>query len=171
MAMRRGMTRREREVTDPKAIAEILDKSLVAHIAMIDGDEPYMVAMNYGYTLEDGKLTLYVHGATAGRKLDVMKANPKVFVEMECGIMPFEGREACQYGMVYSSIMGSGRATILDDPEEKMKALTILMKTQTGKDFTFTEKLVSIVSVIRIDIDDFTAKARPLPAAMSGVEA
>ena len=44
-----------------------------------------------------------------------------------------------------------------------MDALTVLMKTQTGKDFTFNEKLVSIVSVIRIQVTDFTAKHRPLP--------
>lgn len=164
--MKRGITRREREVTDMNAILDILDKSKVVHIAMIDGDEPYMVTMNYGYRMEDGKLTLYVHGATAGRKLDVLKANPKVFVEMECDLMPFGGKVACQYGMVYSSLMGSGKAVILENPEEKMAALTNLMKVQTGKDFEFNEKLVSVVSVIRIDIDEYTAKARPVPAGL-----
>ena len=169
--MKKGMTRRERQVTDPAAIRDILDKSKVVHIAMIDGDEPYLVAMNYGYVMEGEKLTLYVHGATAGRKIDVMQANPKVFVEMECDMMPMEGKIACQYGMAYASIMGSGKAVILETPEEKMEALSILMKTQTRKDFTFNEKLVSIVSVGRIDIEDYTAKCRPLPAAVTGEEA
>ena len=164
--MKRGITRREREVTDMNAILEILDKSQIVHIAMIDGDEPYMVTLNYGYTMEDGKLTLYVHGATAGRKVDVMRANPKVFVEMECDMMPIDGNLPCQYGMAYSSLMGSGKAVILETPEEKMEALTILMKTQTGKDFEFNEKLVSIVTVIRIDIDEYTAKSRPIPPGL-----
>jgi len=164
--MKRGITRREREVTDINAILEILDKSKVVHIAMIDGDEPYLVPMNYGYTMEDGKLTLYVHGATAGRKIDVLRANPKVFVEMDCDIMPFEGKVACQYGTTYSSVMGTGTAVIVEDPQEKMKALSILMKTQTGKDFEFNERLVSIVGVIRIDVAEYTAKARPIPPAM-----
>jgi len=129
------------------------------------------VAMNYGYVMEDGKLTLYLHGATAGRKLDVLKANPKVFVEMDCNLLPFEGKVACQYGIAYSSLMGSGKATIIEDVEEKKKGLSILMKVQTGKDFEFNEKMVSIVSVIRIDIDEYTAKCRPLPAAITGEEA
>lgn len=159
--MKQGITRREREVTDRAAILEILDKSQIAHIAMIDGDEPYLVPMNYGYVMEEGKLTLYVHGATAGRKLEVLKRNPKVFVEMDCDIAPIEGKVACQYGTTYSSVMASGRAVIVEDPEEKMKGLSILMKTQTGKDFEFNERLVSIVSVIRIDVDEYTAKARP----------
>ena len=164
--MKRGITKREREVTDQASILEILEKSKVVNIAMIDGDEPYLVPMNYGYTMEEGKLTLYVHGATMGRKLDVLRANPKVFVELDCDRMPFDGKVACQYGMVYSSVMGKGKAVILEDPKEKMDALTILMKTQTGKDFEFNERLVSIVSVIRIDVEEYTAKARPLPPAM-----
>ena len=166
--MKRGITRREREVTDPAAILEILDKSQIVNIAMIDGDEPYLVPMNYGYTMNDGKLTLYVHGATEGRKLDILRANPKVFVEMDCDITPIEGKLACQYGTSYSSVMGRGKAVILEDPKDKMEALTILMKTQTGRDFEFNERLVSIVSVIRIDIDEYTAKSRPLPPAMAG---
>lgn len=164
--MKRGITKREREVTDQAAILEILDKSKVVNVAMIDGDEPYLVPLNYGYTMEDGKLTLYVHGATTGRKLDVLRANPKVFIELDCDRMPFDGKVPCQYGMIYSSVMGKGKAVILEDPQEKMAALTILMKTQTGKDFEFNERLVSIVRVIRIDVEEYTAKARPLPPAM-----
>ena len=158
-----GMTRREREVTDINKILEILDKSKVVRIGLVDGDEAYVVPMNYGYTYENEKLTLYLHGARRGKKIDLMRANPKVFFEMDCDIVPFEGEVACKYGITYSSIMGKGKATILEDPEEKMQALTYLMKTQTGKDFEFNEKLVSVVAVIRIDVSDFTAKHRPAP--------
>ncbi|MBE6783981.1 MAG: pyridoxamine 5'-phosphate oxidase family protein [Ruminococcaceae bacterium] len=157
------MTRREREVTDINKILEILDKAKVVRIGLVDGDEAYVVPMNYGYTYENEKLTLYLHGARRGRKLDLMRANPKVFFEMDCDIVPFEGEVACKYGITYSSIMGRGLATIVEDPEEKMKALSILMKTQTGKDFEFNEKLVSVVAVIRIDAVEFTAKHRPAP--------
>lgn len=158
-----GLTRREREITDINKILEILDTAKVLHLGLVDGDEPYVVPMNYGYIYENEKLTIYLHGARRGRKLDVMRKNPKVFFEAECGITPFEGDVACKYGITYSSIMGRGRAEIVEDPEEKMKALSILMKTQTDKDFEFNEKLVSVVAVIRIDVSDFTAKHRPAP--------
>lgn len=158
-----GMTRREREVTDTNKILEILDKAKVLHLGLVDGDEAYVVPMNYGYTYENDKLTLYLHGARRGRKLDLIRQNPKVFFEMDCDIVPFEGEVACKYGITYSSIMGRGLAEIVEDPEEKMKALSVLMKTQTGKDFEFNEKLVSVVAVIRIDVSEFTAKCRPAP--------
>ena len=161
--MKQGITRREREVTDPGQILEILNKSKIVHIGMVDGDEPYVVPMNYGYAMEDGKLTLYLHSAVQGKKLDMIRANPHVFFEMDCDRMPFEGKVPCQYGLVYSSIMGRGTARILEDTEEKMKAMTLLMKTQSGKDFTFNDRLVSIVAVIRVDVSEYTAKHRPLP--------
>ena len=167
--MPNGMTRREREVTDINEIIRILDESKVAHIGLVDGDEPYVVPMNYGYVMEDGKLTIYLHGAQRGRKIDVIRANPKVFFEAECGITPFEGDVACRYGITYESIMGKGLATIVEDVEEKKKALSVLMKTQTGKDFEFEDKMTAFVSIIRIDVTQYTAKRRPMPKNMSEV--
>ena len=158
-----GMTKREFQITDEAQILEILDKSKVLHLGLAVDNEPYVVPMNYGYTMEDGKLVLYLHSAVQGKKLDMIRANPHVFFEMDCDRMPFEGKVACQYGMVYSSLMGRGTAHIVEDVEEKTKAMSILMKTQTGKDFEFTDRLVSIVSVIRIDVTEYTAKHRPLP--------
>ena len=160
-----GMTRRELEIKDESEIREILDRAKVVHVGMVDGDEPYVVPMNYGYTLEDGKLSLYLHGAPRGRKIDVIRANGRVFVSMECDLEPFSGDVACRSGLAYRSIMGRGEAVIVDDSAEKMRALEIIMKTQTGRDgFAFDEKLAKIVSVIRIDIDEYTAKKRPTPA-------
>ena len=161
--MKQGITKREREVTDINEIKEILDKSMIVHIGMVDDGEPYVVPMNYGYTLENGELCIYLHGATVGRKIDIIKKNPKVFFEMECDVTPFEGKVACQYGTTYSSVMGRGTAVVLSESADKIDGLTKFMKTQTGKDFTFDEKMVSIVNVIKITSTDFTAKKRPKP--------
>ena len=159
----KGMTKREFQVTELSEIRKILDAAKVLHLGMAVDNKPYVVPMNYGYCFEGEKLVLYLHSAVRGRKLDMIRENPKVFFEMDCDRVPFEGKLPCQYGLTYSSVMGSGEARIVEDVEEKMKAMTELMKTQTGKDFTFNEKLVSIVTVIRIDVAEYTAKHRPLP--------
>ena len=161
-----GMTKRERQVTDLSEIARILETAKVLHLGLAVDNEPYVVPMNYGHTFEDGKLTLYLHSALQGKKLDMMRCNPNVFFEIDCDLMPFEGKLPCQYGLVYSSIMGRGKARFVEDVEEKKQAMTHLMKTQTGKDFSFEDRLVSIVAVIRIDVEEYTAKHRPLPEAM-----
>ena len=161
-----GMTKRELQITDEARILEILDKARVLHLGLCVDNEPYVVPMNYGYTMENGSLVLYLHSAVQGKKLDMIRANPRVFFEMDCDRMPFAGDKPCQYGLVYSSVMGRGTASIVEDVEEKKKAMTILMKTQTEKDFEFNERLVSIVAVIRIDVTEYTAKHRPLPEKM-----
>ena len=159
----KGCTRREKQIADINEIREILDKSKVLHLGLADGDMPYVVPMNYGYTMENEKLTLWLHGATQGRKLDIMRVNPKVFFSIECDLQPFEGDVACKYGMGYRSLLGSGVAQIIEDVEIKKKALTYLMKTQTDKDFEFNDKLVSVVGIIKIDVAEYTAKYRPVP--------
>ena len=158
-----GMTKRERQVTDENQIRHILDTAKVLHLGLAVDNEPYVVPMNYGYTMENGKLVLYLHSALRGKKLDMIRRNPKVFFELDCDLMPFEGEKPCQYGLVYSSVMGRGTARIVEDVEEKIKAMSVLMKTQTQKDFEFNDRLVSIVAVIRIDTEEYTAKMRPLP--------
>lgn len=161
--MKRGITRREREVTDMNEIICILDRAKIVHVGMIDGNMPYVVPMNYGYTMEDGRLTLYLHGATMGRKLDIIRVNPNVFIEIDTDVVPFEGPSACQHGTCYSSVMGEGVAELIEDIEGKKQVLTHLMKTQTGKDFEFTDKMVTGVTGIKITVSDYTAKKRPMP--------
>ena len=161
-----GMTKRERQITDENQIRAILDRAKVLRLGLAVNNEPYVVPMNYGYTVEDGHLVLYLHSALRGKKLDMIRANSRVFFELDCDLTPFEGRVACQYGLAYSSVMGRGNARIVEDVEEKKRAMSILMKTQTGTDFTFEDRLVSIVAVIRIDVQEYTAKHRPLPEKM-----
>ena len=158
-----GMTKRELQITDEGKIRAILDAAKVVHVGMCVDNEPYVVPMNYGYTMEEGRLTIYLHSAQQGKKLDMIRANSRVFFEMDCDRVPFEGEKPCQYGLSYSSVMGRGTATIVEDVEEKKKAMRFLMKTQTEKDFTFDDRLVSIVAVIRIDAEEYTAKHRPIP--------
>ena len=158
-----GMTKRELQITDPNQIRRILDTAKVLRLGLAVNNEPYVVPMNYGYILEDGRLTLYLHSAMRGKKLDMIRENPRVFVEMDCGLTPFEGKKPCQYGLSYSSIMARGEARLVEDVAEKMAAMTCLMKTQTGRDFSFDEKLVGMVAVIRVDVAEYTAKHRPIP--------
>ena len=159
----KGITKRELQITDERQILQILDTAKVLHLGLSANDEPYVVPMNYGYVMEAGKLVLYLHSAVQGKKLDIIRLNPKVFFALDCDRVPFEGEKPCQYGLSYASVMGRGMAHIVEDVEEKKKAMSILMKTQTEKEFSFEDRLVSIVAVIRIDVAEYTAKHRPVP--------
>ena len=157
------MRRKDRQITEIESIRAILDKAKVLHLAMIDGDRPYVVPLNYGYTLENGALTLYLHSAREGRKLDVLRQNDRVAFVLETNVSQVSGGDIpCKYSEAYASVMGEGTAVLLDDPVQKIEALQILMKTQTGREFAFTPAMAESVAVIRVNVDSFTAKARPM---------
>ena len=158
-----GMTKREYKITDEAQIRSILDSAKVLRLGLAVDNVPYIIPLNYGYTLEEGKLTFYLHSAVKGNKLDLLRKNPEVCFELDCGYQPFEGVLPCQYGLGYSAVSGRGRAVIVEELQEKLDGMSRLMKTQTGKDFEFNERLVSIVSVIRLDVSEYTAKHRPIP--------
>lgn len=80
---------------------------------------------------------------------------------------PFFGPMPCRNGMAYESIMGAGKIRALTGTEERIHGLMRIMKAQTGKeDFSFDERMVSIVSVMRVDVDSMRAKKRELPEAL-----
>jgi len=155
------MRRADREVTDYQQIKSIIEQAKVVHLGMIDNDRPYIVPMQYGFVFTDGKLTLYVHCAKEGRKLDVIKKYPRVFIELETNVAIVSGGDVpCKYGSEYASVMGDGRAVIVEDIAEKIFGLQLMMKTQSGRDFEITEQMAASVTVLRIDVPCVTAKRR-----------
>ncbi|MSC83445.1 pyridoxamine 5'-phosphate oxidase family protein [Eubacterium sp. am_0171] len=154
------MRRRDREIESREEILHVLDTCKVVHLAMYDEDGIYMLPMNFGYTYEDNNLVIYIHAALEGKKLDLLRKNPNVGFELDCDHELIEGRVPCQYGFRYASLVGKGVAEFVEEPQEKMEALSVLMKCQTGKDFEFTERLVTIVSVIKITAKELTGKRR-----------
>jgi len=155
------MRRADREVTDYQQIQSIIEQAKVVHIGMLDNDRPYVVPMQYGFVFSDGTLTLYVHCAKEGRKLDILKKNPCVFIELETNVAIVSGGDIpCKYGSEYASVMGDGTAVIVEDVAEKISGLQLMMKTQSGRDFEITEQMATSVTVLRIDVPCVTAKRR-----------
>lgn len=155
------MRRADREVTDYQQIKSIIEQAKVVHIGMIDNDRPYVVPMQYGFVFADGTLTLYVHCAKEGRKLDILKKNPCVFIELETNVAIVSGGDIpCKYGSEYASVMGDGTAVVVEDAAEKIFGLQLMMKTQSGRDFEITEGMAASVTVLRIDVPCVTAKRR-----------
>ena len=154
------MRRKDREITDIQKIKEILSKARYLHLGMFDGEYPYVVPLHYGYRMEDGKLTFYVHCAKEGHKLDCLRKNNNVFVEVDCEEELVTADVPCRYGAKYASVMCRGKAAILQNADEKCQALRILMRVQTGKEHEISEQMADSVTVIEITADSYTAKVR-----------
>ena len=78
------MRRKDRELKDMNAIFEVIKNCSVAHVAMVDGGKPYVVALNFGYDRDGDELVLYFHSAYDGKKTDILRKNPAVYFQMDC---------------------------------------------------------------------------------------
>ena len=157
------MRRKDREITDAAEIRAILESARVMHLGLNAGDAPYVVPLHYGFRFDGGALTLYFHCAKEGRKLELLRRDPRVFVEIDADECLLPAAAACGWGAAYACVMCRARAAIVEDAAEKVEALALLMKTQTGREFAFDEKTAAAVTVVRLDAEELSAKARRRP--------
>ena len=54
------MRRADREVTERNAILEIMDNCDCLHLALMDGEYPYVIPMNFGYEDDGEHLVIYL---------------------------------------------------------------------------------------------------------------
>jgi len=148
------MRRKDREISDKSSITAIIENCRVCRLGLVDGNIPYIVPLCFGY--EDG--TLYFHGALRGRRMDLIKKNPKVCFEFDRMHEILESDNACSWGVKYESVIGQGRAFIIDSKDEKIKALNIIMARYSDKNFVFPDKMLKATSVIRLEIESMTGK-------------
>ena len=99
------MRRKDREITDIDKIEAIIASARYMHLGMFDGEFPYIVPLHYGYQMEKGKLTFYVHCAKEGHKLECLKGNRNIFVEIDRGESLITADIPCKYGAEYESVM------------------------------------------------------------------
>jgi len=148
------MRRNEKEITDKNELEEILLKSKVCRLAMVDKDKPYMVPMNFGYKDDN----LYFHGASEGHKIDLIKKNPEVCFEVD-EVLKFKKTQiACDWGLNFKSVIGAGKAVFLDAPSEKINALDIIMSQYSGRAFEYSKKMLEKTAVIKVTVDWMTGK-------------
>lgn len=154
------MRRKDREVTNLQEILNIVDKAKILHLGLFDAEYPYVVPLHFGYEYRDGRLIFYIHAAKEGRKMDLIRKNPNVCVELDCDVVPIPGGDVpCGYGSTFASVIGRGCAEIVEDTEEKIKGLKLLMRNQVGRDFEIDRNMADAVAVIKVTVPAFTVKA------------
>jgi hypothetical protein len=148
------MRRKEREIKDQKEIERILKVCSVCRLAMVDEDRPYLVPMNFGY--RDG--ALYLHSSREGKKIDLIRKNPHVCFEVDEIIRFRKAERACDWGVEYESVIGSGIAVFLADPEGKRRAFDTIMAQYSDGAYDYPDSMLEGTLVIKIEIETMTGK-------------
>lgn len=142
------------EILDPKKIESIIFKAKVCRLGLVDGNRPYVVPLSFGYH----ENALYFHTGKKGRKMAILKKNNRVCFEMEVDLEIVPADNPCKWNMYYKSVVGFGRAVILDEPVEKIKALDVIVKHYGGEVTAYDEKRVNGLAVIKVAIDSMKGK-------------
>ncbi|GEM_PF-211503 len=154
-----AMLREELEITDRRDIAALLRRARVCRLGLAVHEEAYVVPLSYGYDAEAH--VLYFHTAQKGKKIDCIKANPRVCFEVEGSVRIKEGAaHACSWGVLYESVIGYGAIVELLSLEDKTRALQCLTEHQAGRslDWKMSENAVAGTRVWRLDIESATGK-------------
>lgn len=153
------MRRSDREIKDFNEIVKVIRKCEICRLALNDEKYPYILPLNFGMQIEDGKIVFYFHGATEGKKYDLIARNNKAGFEMDCSTNLVTILEDGNCTMEYESVIGHGTVEILPD-EEKERALDILMKHYHKEDFPYNKAVISRTTVFKMTVDTCTGKRR-----------
>ncbi len=151
------MRKREREIKDKSALEQLLLQSTICRLGLYDGDWPYVVPVNMGY--DHGRV--YFHSSLKGKKMDILRTNPRVCFEVDCDVEVVTGERPCDYTTRYKSVIGFGTAVFVEDEAEKLEALRIIMRRHAGPVEGFRPEVLPRTAVVRIDIESVTGKANP----------
>ncbi len=149
------MRKHEQEITDKETIEAVLRKALVCRIGLSDGNMPYVVPVCFGY--KGG--CIYVHSSREGRKIEIVRRNNNVCFEVDVDVEPVRAEVACKWCMKYRSVIGFGKASIVDDQAVKMKALNIIMEHYSGiSPHEYEPRPLELAAIIKIQIETMTCK-------------
>lgn len=155
------MRRTDREITDFDKMLEIMRDCDCCRLGLLDGNEVYIVPMNFGVRAENGHAALYFHSACEGRKLDCLRNRPHIGFEMDTKHMLVEHETPCGYSFRYQSIIGSGTVSLIEGAAEKTAGLRCIMAHYSGReDWDFPQEALAHVSVLRLDITEWSCKER-----------
>jgi len=148
------MRRKEKEIKDTAEIEEILSKAFVCRLGLCDNGRPYVVPLCFGY--EDN--ALYIHCAKEGKKLDIIRENNNVCFEVDIDCQVIKAEQACRFELRYKSVIGFGRALLIEDAELKRRGLDVIMRQFSEETFEYPQQDLEKTMVVKVEIQSMTGK-------------
>jgi nitroimidazol reductase NimA-like FMN-containing flavoprotein (pyridoxamine 5'-phosphate oxidase superfamily) len=153
----------ERAVYDREAAYRILDEGFLCHVGFVAEGQPFVIPTSYGRK----DASLYIHGSAASRMLRQMKDGVPVCVTVTLLDGLVFARSIFNHSMNYRSVVILGKATLVDDPKEKLEALRLLsehiLPGRWADSRQPNERELKATSVLRLPIEEFSAKVRQGP--------
>jgi nitroimidazol reductase NimA-like FMN-containing flavoprotein (pyridoxamine 5'-phosphate oxidase superfamily) len=154
----------DRAVYDRETVNQILDEGFLCHVGFVVDGQPFVIPTSYGRKDD----CLYIHGSAASRMLRQMKGGEPVCVTVTLLDGLVLARSIFNHSMNYRSVVVLGKAVPVDDAAEKLVALRLLSEHiipgRWADSRRPNERELKATSVLRLPIEEFSAKVRKGPA-------
>ncbi|MGA2743690.1 MAG: pyridoxamine 5'-phosphate oxidase family protein [Candidatus Sulfotelmatobacter sp.] len=153
-----------RGIYEREAVYQILDEGFLCHVGFAVDGQPFVIPTSYGRK----DASLYIHGSAASRMLKQMKEGVNVCITVTLLDGLVLARSIFNHSMNYRSVVILGKATLVDAPQEKLEALRLLsehiLPGRWEDSRQPNERELKQTSVLRVPIEEFSAKVRQGPA-------
>jgi len=148
---------------DRELIDQILDEGFVCHVGFAVGGQPFVIPTGYARVGDK----LFIHGSQASRMLRTLGKGIDVCLTVTLIDGLVLARSAFHHSMNYRSVVVFGRATAIDDPEEKISALRALSEHMIPGRWDDVrepnERELQLTTVLSLSLDEASAKVRTGP--------
>jgi len=153
----------ERGQYDRTSIDAILDEGLVCHVGFAVEGQPFVIPTGYA---RDGD-RIIIHGSSASRMLRSLQQGIDVCLTVTLLDDLVLARSAFHHSMNYRSVVVLGKATLVDDWDEKMEAMRLLTEHLIPGRWDDCRPPNDIemkaTAIMEIPIDEASAKVRTGP--------
>jgi nitroimidazol reductase NimA-like FMN-containing flavoprotein (pyridoxamine 5'-phosphate oxidase superfamily) len=146
----------ENQVRDRAALDQLLDTALVAHVAVIDGGQPFVVPLAFARDRDH----LVVHGSTASRAFRSLAAGAPTCATVTVVDGLVVARSQFESSMRYRSAMVLGTFAALhgSDKERALQVLAARLLPGLQGARTPSEKELRATTVLALPIDEWSLK-------------
>ena len=148
---------------DAETIFRILDEAFVCHVGFAVDEQPYVIPTTYVRVGD----AIYIHGSAASRMLRMLAEGVQVCVTVTLIDGLVFARSAFHNSANYRSVVILGRATLVESPEEKLRAMEALtehiMPGRWKEVRPTSDQELKAASVLRLALQEVSAKVRTGP--------
>lgn len=147
----------DKAITDPAELSAIVAGQKFLTLALCAEGRPYLVTLSHAFDPE--RNCFYFHCSPTGRKLDLIRANPQVYGQ----VLEDRGYVAGECEHRYRTVQFDGQAELVADPDEKLRALRLLIgrlepEPEPVKARLLKPERLDGVAVIRVAVSGWSGK-------------
>jgi len=150
----------QRGVYDRATVYGILDEALVCNVGFAVEGQPYVIPTMHARIGD----AIYFHGSAASRMLRNLSEGAAVCITVSLVDGLVLARSVFSHSMNYRSVVALGKATLVDDPAEKLEALRAftekILPGRWSEARGPNEKEMKATSILRLPLSEVSAKVR-----------